>query len=410
VRVAFLTQDLQLSGGVGVIVEHASRLAVEHHFDVTLVHTGQREDREWRFRGLKDLHVLPLAEAAQRRYDVAVSTWWETARSLFQLPADRYASFVQSLEDRFYQPWEPERIAAAMSLDLPVRFITEARWIAQALDDLQPGTRALYVRNGIAKDVFRLPTEIVPALSGPLRIVIEGSRSIPFKGVDDALDAVRRMREPRHVTVVSPDGSADSGLDADLVLASLTPKQMAALYGESHVVLKLSRVEGMSGPPLEGFHRGATCVVTPVTGHDEYVVHGHNALVVDWDDPRGTARALDLLARDRERLQYLRVNALATARTWPSWHQQSMVMAAALRTIRRDPPPPPAAVGHRIVNDLDASLGHAQRQLLSYNAVLAQLEEIRGLRAFRWGVGVRDAALTVVGPVRGLVRRLRRLP
>ena len=40
----------------------------------------------------------------------------------------------------------------------------------------------------------------------------------------------------------------------------------------------------MFGPPLEGFHQGATCVTTEVTGHEEYVEHGYNALVCDWDD------------------------------------------------------------------------------------------------------------------------------
>ena len=54
-------------------------------------------------------------------------------------------------------------------------------------------------------------------------------------------------------------------------------------------MLKLSRVEGMFGPPLEGFHMGATCVVTAVTGHEEYVEHGENGLVVEWDDPAGSA-------------------------------------------------------------------------------------------------------------------------
>ena len=85
-------------------------------------------------------------------------------------------------------------------------------------------------------------------------------------------------------------------------------------YADSDVVLKLSRVEGMFGPPLEGFHMGATCVTTPVTGHDEFIEHGFNGLVVDWDDPRGTARMLDLLARDRRLLHYLRTNAWLTAR------------------------------------------------------------------------------------------------
>ena len=89
---------------------------------------------------------------------------------------------------------------------------------------------------------------------------------------------------------------------------------MAELYADTDVVLKLSSVEGMFGPPLEGFHRGATCVVTPVTGHEEYVEHGYNGLLTDWDDLRGTARQLDLLARDRALLHFLRTNALETAR------------------------------------------------------------------------------------------------
>ena len=91
------------------------------------------------------------------------------------------------------------------------------------------------------------------------------------------------------------------------------------LMAHTDVVLKLSRVEGMSGPPLEGFHRGATCILTPVTGHDEYLQHGWNGLLTGWDDPDGTARQLDLLARDRHLLHFLRTNAAATARAWPGW-------------------------------------------------------------------------------------------
>ena len=406
-RVAFLTQDLQLSGGVGVVVEHASRLAADHGFDVTLVHTGVRTEREWRFRGLDGLHVLGLAEAVQREYDVAVSTWWETTAWLFDIRARRHASFVQSLEDRFYADWMPERLAAAHSLDLPVAFITEARWIARALDELRPGERAALVRNGIDKEVFAGPGTVTPATDGPLRIVIEGSREIAFKAVDEALTAVSLMGEARHVTLVTPDESGE-GAPADRLLARLTHAEMAALYGESHVVLKLSRVEGMFGPPLEGFHAGATCVVTPVTGHEEYVRHRHNGLIVDWDDARGTARALDLLARDRRLLHELRTNALATARTWPSWRQQSAVMAAALRRIAREPPPRAAPLGRRLAHDFDMTLGDGQRRLVELSRVSTQLDDVLGQRAYRWGVALRNAMWrSLRRPVR-IARRLRR--
>jgi O-antigen biosynthesis protein len=404
VRVAFLTQDLQLSGGVGVVVEHASRLAADHGFEVTLVHTGSEDEVAWTFRGLEHLHVLPLAAAAQREYDVAVSTWWETTRRLFGLPAARYASFVQSLEHRFYAPWDPRRTAAALAVDLPVRHLTEARWIADALDALHPGGRALLVRNGIAKEVFAGPESVDPALDGPLRIVVEGSRAVGFKGVDDALAAAGAMREERHVTLVTPDDSG-AGAPADRVLHRVSASEMAALFAESHVVLKLSRVEGMSGPPLEGFHMGATTVTTPVTGHDEYVRHRHNGLVVDWDDRRGTAAALDLLARDRALLHLLRTNALATARAWPSWRQQGAVMAAALRAIRREPEPPTQSVGRRLALDLDAALEHAQRQLVNYNLAREQLGALEESRAYRYATRARGVLGAPVRRARWLLRR-----
>jgi hypothetical protein len=138
---------------------------------------------------------------------------------------------------------------------------------------------------------------------------------------------------------------------------------MAALYERTDVVLKLSSVEGMFGPPLEGFHRGATCVVTPVTGHDEYVEHGWNGLLTDWDDLRGTARQLDLLARDRKLLHFLRSNAIETARAWPSWAQSSQFMAGALLAIRREPAPASHAASARLLADLRGGIEIYNAQL-----------------------------------------------
>ena len=51
-------------------------------------------------------------------FDVAVATWWETTSQLFTLSADRYAYFVQSLEDRFFELGDPRadlaRVMVAM--------------------------------------------------------------------------------------------------------------------------------------------------------------------------------------------------------------------------------------------------------------------------------------------------------
>ncbi|HZO37362.1 MAG TPA: glycosyltransferase family 4 protein [Solirubrobacteraceae bacterium] len=407
-RVAFLTQDLQLSGGVGVVVEHARQLAAHHDFDVTLVVTRRRDDTDWTFRGLEHLHVVDLAVARhQPRFDIAVSTWWETTDALFELDAERYASFVQSLEDRFYGPSDVQRMHAALAQDMPVRHITEATWIAEALDALHDGAApTIVVRNGIDKDIFA-PVDAPPEHpDGPLRILIEGSPAIGFKGVDAAVAAAAAMSEERHVTLVSPDGASVEGVD--VALGPLSHGEMAGLYGQVDVLLKLSRVEGMFGPPLEAFHRGATCVVTPVTGHEEYVVHGVNGLLVDFDDTTGTAAALDLLARDRRYLSYLRRNAVATAHAWPSWRDQGAEMAAALRAVRDEPPPSLRPLSRRLVRDIAATQADAERWQLERAASIAVLEEVQQTTAYRLGIALRRIALVALRPARGLSRRLRR--
>ncbi len=396
-NVAFLVNDLQLSGGVGVVVEHARQVG-RHGIDATLVLARERDDPDWRFRGLGDVEVLSLGEARTRSWDVAIATWWETTSALLELDAARRAYFVQSLEDRFYRPDDPQRLGAALTHDLPLQVITEARWIAETLEELRD-QRALLVRNGISKDVFASPAETPVRLHGPLRIVVEGNPHVWFKGVGEALASVRQMREPHHLTVVT----AARDLDADEIVGPLSHEEMAALYARSDVVLKLSRVEGMFGPPLEGMHCGATCVVTAVTGAEEYVEHGRNGLVVDWDDPRGTSRALDLLARDRALLHSLRLGALATARSWPSWEQAGTMMAAALREVARRPAPAAGPAFAAALSDVRAAIEAqalvvSQRDRLRYRvAPLERLDRVVERRPLRW----------LLAPLRRVWRRVR---
>jgi len=374
VKVAFLVNDLQLSGGVGVVVAHARRLVAHHGFDVTLVLAREQKAPPWRYDTLEHLHVASLTDAHADRFDVAVGTWWETAFSLFTVPADRYAFFVQSLEDRFYTPEQAERRWAPLVTDLPVAYLTEARWIADTLAQLRPEAPCLLVRNGIDKTVYTAARDPQPRLDGPLRILVEGNPDVWFKGIEEAAKSLRRMREPKHVTFVSGLAGDVAEHGFDRVLTGLSATEMAALYAETDVVLKLSRVEGMFGPPLEGFHMGATCVVTAVTGHDEYVEHGWNGLVTDWDDLAGTARLLDLLARDRRLLHFLRRNAVATARAWPGWERQGQVMALALRRIGRTPPPPAPAALAQLMADARAGLE-------------AHAGQASALRVTRWRLG-----------------------
>jgi glycosyltransferase involved in cell wall biosynthesis len=402
-QVAFVVNDLQLSGGVGVVVAHARRLAEQHGMDVSLVLAREQEDPHW--QELEHLEVLPVEAARGRTFDVVVSTWWETVAAAFSLDAKRHAAFVQSLEDRFYAPDEPDRLAATVTLDLPVAFITEATWIRDLLADLRPDATCHLVRNGIDKDVFA-PVAEPEVHTGPLRILVEGYASTWFKGVNDAIAAVREMSEPHTLTVVAPDRTGLEADGADRVIGPIPSDAMADEYAAADVVLKLSRVEGMYGPPLEGFHKGATCVTTEVTGHEMYIEHGVNALVVDWDDLRGTARQLDLLARDRELLLALRRGALETARAWPSWDDAAAEMAAALRAIADAPAPDPYAHVARLLTDVRSAIEQQRlltierRDLLRQVKQLDRIKALPGIRQYRRAKGSRPGQALVRGAKR----------
>lgn len=285
------------------------------------------------------VELIRAEQAHDREFDLAIATWWRTVYSLFRIPAKRRAYFAQNFEERLYRPGDVEQLGAVLTHGLPLSFLTEASWMVEELAELRPDAPCYHVPNGVDKRLFG-PVADPPDRDGPLRVLIEGAPSLWFKGVREAVHVLAGMREEHEAKLVSPEPPpAEIAGGVDHVVGPLPHDQMPAVYSEADVLLKLSRVEGVFGPPIEAFHRGATCVVWPVTGHDEYVRHRANGIVAGWDDIAGTARWLDLLATDRELLSRLRAGALDTARQWPSWEESTELMAAALRDIASAPPP-----------------------------------------------------------------------
>jgi hypothetical protein len=147
------------------------------------------------------------------------------------------------------------------------------------------------------------------------------------------------MRQPAELTVVALDPEHAGELVADRIVGGLDADGMAALYRETDVLVKLSRVESLGLPPLEAFHAGVPCVVTPYTGHEDYVVHCENGAVVGFDDPDAVTRWLDRLASDRDTLRRLSDGARATAARWPDQAASTERLAAALRELVELPVP-----------------------------------------------------------------------
>jgi O-antigen biosynthesis protein len=342
-RVAFLVEELGRSGGMAVIRRHARHLREVERVDCSLVVCGPKPGE---VPAAEDgIPVRTLAAARREPVDVAVATWWTTADALYELDAARQVVFLQNLEHRFYREQERvDRLGALGVFDLPADFLVIATHMRALLERLRPDARCWLVPNGIDKALFR-PREPAPPHEGPLRVLVEGQPTLWFKGMAEAVDAVGAMSEPATLTLAvhDPDDARAAGLRADRVVGGLSPEAMAALYAEHDVLLKLSRFEGLPLPPLEAFHAGLPCVLTPFTGGEDFVSHGVNSLVVGFDDLGGTAAALDLLSRDEVLRRRLRQGALDTAAGWPDRTRSSQAFASALEEVLADPPHPDAA-------------------------------------------------------------------
>ena len=259
--------------------------------------------------------------------DIAVACGAHGAAVLASAPPPAGAWLVQDLDDR------RGAIVPAQPWSSPLHPIAGARWIADLLGELRARPAPLIVRPGVDKAWLTPPERPPVTLDEPLRVLIVADDR---DGAAPALAAAERMREARTITVLQ-DGASVGEIAADRVVGPLTRGETAALLHHTDVVVRLTREEALPLVALHAFHAGATCVVAPATGHDEVVEHGVNGLVTSFDDERGSARALDLLARDRRTLAFLRENALATARAWPSSTQAASMLALALRRIAAPP-------------------------------------------------------------------------
>lgn len=322
-KICFLVGSMAISGGTYVIVQHASYLH-DHGYQVTLAvqEPFTAETLSWHDETGK-LRCIPIAQAKSEKFDLVIATWWKTVFELGDFDAGRYAYFVQSIESRFYPEDEiPLRALVDKTYTFPISYVTEATWIQRYLHD-RCGHPAALVRNGIRKDVYSVdgPAVLPRDITDQPRVLVEGHFGVPFKNT--AL-AIRLARKAGAQDIWLLTGSPVNRIPGVSRLFSRVPMvRTPEIYRSCDILIKLSTVEGMFGPPLEMFHCGGTAIVFDVSGHDEYIEDGVNAVVVSTRDTDKVVHVLRSLLNDRRTLSRLQEGAIKTANHWLSWTESS---------------------------------------------------------------------------------------
>lgn len=309
-RIHYMLPGTGLSGGTAICIQHARRLRARG-LEVTLVDVhGHGEGLDW-FPDF-DIPLVPL-HLAPAWPDAVVATGWQTTAFLDVFSGAVPVYFVQSDETRFTEdPRLKKRIAATYRRQ--ARYMTEARWIQDWLRQ-NFGHEALLVPNGLDPDIIRPDLPLAPPGPRP-RILLEGPIAIPFKGMAEAFEAVGPL--DAEIWCVSSHGEPGPGQRCDRFFGKVPMQEMRRIYSSCDIFLKLSRVEGFFGPPLEMMACGAGAVVVgAVTGHEEYIRHEGNALVVPLGDVPAARAAVQRLIDDKALRQRLVTAGLRTAAEWP---------------------------------------------------------------------------------------------
>ena len=311
-RIAYITPGCGLTGGIAVLCQHATRLRNRGH-EVFLLSLETPRPMDW-FPN-QNVPVIDINEW-EGTLDILIATGWSTAFHLPRIPSTVKCYFVQSDETRFFPDGSLWKHLASLTYYLGVNYITEARWIQNWLKDTF-GHSAEVIPNGLDEKIFYPALPLHPKGPRP-RVLLEGTISLPYKGMAEAFEVMAPLDV--EVWCVSSRGAPQKGWKCDRFFEQVAMVDMCRIYSSCDILLKLSRVEGVFSPPMEMMACGGTAVVGRVTGHDEYIIDGYNALVVDVGDIKAAQEAIMRLMADKSLRERLIANGRATADKW-KWEE-----------------------------------------------------------------------------------------
>lgn len=307
-KIAYLVAGCGISGGLAVILNHLNGL-LNRGFDVMIITEDKCESIEW-FPNQK-VPIIQIDKVPDN-LDVVVATYWTTAYTLENIPAVQKYYFVQSDESKFFESSSKESIAARETYLKDYKFITMAKWLKEWLK-LEYGKESVYIPNGVDLSIMN---SVVPLVEkkGRLRILLEGPIDAPFKCMKEAFEVVKDL--DCEVWCISTAGKPDPSWRCDRFFDSVPMDKMKHIYSSCDVLLKMSSVESFCLPALEMMACGGTVVLNRFKGLEEFVVDGHNGLVVDLGDIEGAKRAMNMLIENPELREELSANARETAKQW----------------------------------------------------------------------------------------------
>jgi glycosyltransferase involved in cell wall biosynthesis len=318
-KIAFVLPQNVVGGGQISVYENARRLQTSGH-DVVVIFREYKQGRDevcFPKYGIKHLKWEDI-DFNTAFYDVIIATWWEILYDVFLLNATNYFYYVQDDERRFYDDPKSFNIRfCELTYKLPdIGIITPPKWLKDLLN-AEGNNHVEQVLYGYDDKIFTTAIR-KPNTGNKLRVLIEGPGHVWFKRIDDSFKALEGL-DGVEVWFASRSKHVEPTWKYDKIFYNCSQLELADIYAQCDVLLKMSEVESFCLPNLEMMASGGTIITTNFTGHEEYSRPDVNCFVVPIRDIEAARRAVIKLRDDRALLQKLQTNAYNTAKeiTWP---------------------------------------------------------------------------------------------
>jgi O-antigen biosynthesis protein len=316
--VAFVIPGTRVSGGINVISKHAEILQ-RNGYAITFI--SRDIDNTNITVNMTDINVNSIYSYNFSSYfNTMTASLWSTKNFVETYPkvTNKYY-LVQNYETNFYSNKDQisRMFANSTYNDLSnIKFITISKWCKDWLKD-DFNKDSIYIPNGI--DSKRFVFKKRDFKKSKLIVLVEGNSNDFYKNVDESFRIVNSLDKNKYtIWYLSYGGGPKQWYYYDKFFQEIPYDEVHKIYQQAHILLKSSKLESFSYPPLEMMSTGGIAVVARNPGNAEYCIHEVNCLLYDVGDISSALKHFNTIANDEILRNKIILNgkSIAQSRDW----------------------------------------------------------------------------------------------